>query len=87
VSNLNHTIKDFAEHWLRYPNNAGFYGSLEWFSDILSPFLKLDDIKDCRVVEIGSGTGRVVNMLLAAGAKHIIAVDPPMLLRFYAVIF
>jgi hypothetical protein len=29
------------------------------FSDILSPFLKPDEIKGCRVAEIGSGTGKI----------------------------
>ena len=70
------TIKDFGKQWLKYPNNEGYYGSLELFSDILSPFLTPDEIKGCRVAEIGSGTGRIVNMLLEAGAKHIIAVEP-----------
>ena len=76
MSNQNQTIKDFGEQWLRYRDNEGFYGSLELFSDMISPFLKLGEIKNCRVAEIGSGTGRIVNMLLAAGAKHVIAVEP-----------
>lgn len=49
---------------------------MELFSDIIYPFLKPDDIKNCKVAEIGSGTGRIVNMLLEAGAKHVIAVEP-----------
>ena len=70
------TIKDFGEQWLRYRDNEGYYGSRELLYDILSPFLKQEDIKDCRVAEIGSGTGRIVNMLLSAGARHVIAVEP-----------
>ncbi len=70
------TIKDFGKQWLRYSDNEGYYGSLELFSDILSPFLKPGEIKDCKVAEIGSGTGRIVNMLLEAGAKHVVAVEP-----------
>jgi SAM-dependent methyltransferase len=70
------TIKDFGEQWLKYPNNEGYYGSLELFSDMLSPFLEPDEIKNCRVAEIGSGVGRIVNMLLMSGAEHIIAVEP-----------
>jgi SAM-dependent methyltransferase len=72
----NQTIKDFGKQWLRYSDTEGYFGSLELFSDILSPFLKSDQIKDCRVAEIGSGTGRIVNMLLEAGAKEVIAVEP-----------
>jgi len=70
------TIKDFGKQWLRYPDNEGYYGSLELFSNIISPFLRTDDIKDCRVAEIGSGTGRIVNMLLDSGVQHIVAVEP-----------
>ena len=70
------TIKDFGSQWLKYRDNEGYYGSPELFSDILSPFLKPDEIKECKVGEIGSGTGRIVNMLLAAGAEHVIAVEP-----------
>lgn len=70
------TIKDFGKQWLRYSDTEGYFGSLELFSDILSPFLKPDQIKDCRVAEIGSGSGRIVNMLLEAGAKEVIAVEP-----------
>jgi SAM-dependent methyltransferase len=76
MNKQNQTIKDFGEQWLRYSDNEGFYGSLELFSDILFPFLKPAEIKGCRVAEIGSGAGRIVNMLLQAGAKHVIAVEP-----------
>jgi SAM-dependent methyltransferase len=74
--NKNRTIKDFGEQWLRYSDSKGYYGSLELFSDILSPFLKPEEIKDCRVADIGSGTGRIVNMLLEAGVRHVIALEP-----------
>ena len=70
------TIKDFGEQWLRYPDNEGYYGSVELFADILFPFVTTDQIKGCTVAEIGSGTGRIVKMLLEAGANHVIAVEP-----------
>lgn len=76
MNNQDQTINDFGEQWLRYRDNEGFYGSLELFSDILSPFLKPDEIKDCKVAEIGSGTGRIANMLLQIGAEHVIAIEP-----------
>jgi len=72
----NQTIEDFGEQWVRYRDNEGYYGSLELFLDILSPFLEPDELKGCKVAEIGSGTGRIVNMLLEAGAKHVIGVEP-----------
>jgi SAM-dependent methyltransferase len=76
VHDKNQTIKDFGEQWLKYSDNEGYYGSLELFSDILLPFLKPEDIKGCRVAEIGSGVGRIANMLLESGARHVIAIEP-----------
>ncbi len=70
------TVKDFGEQWSIYADNEGFYGSFGLFWDIVSPLLKIDEIKDCKVAEIGSGTGRIVNMLLDAGARQVIAVEP-----------
>ncbi len=76
ISSQDRTIKDFGEQWIKYSNNDGYYGSLELFSDVVSPFLKPEELRGCRVGEIGSGAGRIVNMLLEAGAKHVIAVEP-----------
>jgi SAM-dependent methyltransferase len=76
VHDKDQTIKDFGEQWLRYPDNEGYYGSLELFSDILLPFLKPEDIKGCRVAEIGSGVGRIANMMIESGARHVIAIEP-----------
>ena len=72
----NKTINDFGRQWSIYRDNEGFYGSMKLFSDIISPFLNADKIMDCRVAEIGSGTGRIVNMLLEAGAKYVVALEP-----------
>jgi SAM-dependent methyltransferase len=70
------TIKDFGEQWIQYSDNKGFYGSLDLLSDIIFPFLKPEEIKGCKVADIGSGTGRIVNMLLEAGAKQVFAIEP-----------
>lgn len=75
-NNQNRTIKDFGKQWSIYKDNEGFYGSIELFADVIFPFIKPNEIKDCRVAEIGSGTGRIVNMLLVAGVKHVIALEP-----------
>jgi len=70
------TIKDFGEQWLRYSDNRGYYGSLDLFSDILFPFLKIEDLRHCKIAEVGSGTGRIVNMLLGSGVQHVWAIEP-----------
>lgn len=70
------TIKDFGKQWLRYSDNEGYYGSLELFSDMLFPFFKIEDFRNCKVAEIGSGAGRIVNMLLESGVEHVVAIEP-----------
>jgi SAM-dependent methyltransferase len=70
------TIADFSEQWSRYPSNEGFYASAELLADILGPLLTLEELKDRTVLEVGSGTGRIVNMLFAAGVRHVYAVEP-----------
>ena len=70
------TVQDFGEQWQRYRDNAGYYGSLEMLGDILGSGLSVDELRDSRVADIGSGSGRIVNMLLDAGAAHVVAIEP-----------
>jgi SAM-dependent methyltransferase len=70
------TIADFGDQWTRYTDNEGFYGSVDVLSDILGPLLPLSAFEGKRVAEIGSGTGRIVRMLLAGGARHVLAIEP-----------
>lgn len=69
-------IEDFGDQWSRYRGNDGFYGSLELLQDMFGPILNVADISGSRVADIGSGTGRIVSMLLAAGAVHVTAIEP-----------
>lgn len=70
------TIRDFGEQWSHYPENVGYHASLALLQDTLGPLLSVDELAGRRVAEIGSGTGRVVGMLLQAGAAHVVAVEP-----------
>lgn len=70
------TLADFGEQWLRYSDNSGFYGSLELFRDVFGPLLEPKGVAGRQVADIGSGTGRIVRMLLAAGARHVTAIEP-----------
>jgi SAM-dependent methyltransferase len=70
------TIDDFGDQWTRYTENDGYYGSSELLADVFGPLLRPEALKGKRVAEIGSGTGRIVHMLLAAGAGHVTAVEP-----------
>ena len=42
----------------------------------VEPALTIESLKDVTVLEIGSGSGRVVNMLLDVGVREVIAVEP-----------
>ena len=70
------TITDFGDQWTRYTDNSGYYGSLGLFTDICAPLLGVDDVRGRVVADIGSGTGRIVNMLLDAGAARVTALEP-----------
>ena len=70
------TIRDFGEQWVHYGDNEGFYGSTELFADIIDPLLALSDFRGLRIAEVGSGAGRIVAMMLDAGAAHVLAVEP-----------
>ena len=70
------TISDFGEQWVNYQENPGYYGSVSLLDDLFQPLLSLDEVRDKRVADIGSGTGRIVNMLLDAGAAKVVAVEP-----------
>lgn len=70
------TISDFGEQWVSYRENPGYYGSVGLLQDLLGPLMGLDEIRGRNVADIGSGTGRIVNMLLDAGAAHVVAVEP-----------
>lgn len=70
------TIEDFGNQWTRFTDNSGYYGSVDLLRDILAEVVDLKELTDTRVAEIGSGSGRIVSMLLAAGSKSVIAVEP-----------
>ncbi|MEH2622373.1 SAM-dependent methyltransferase [Bradyrhizobium sp. AZCC 1719] len=72
----NETISDFGDQWLRYTDNEGYYGDVGILKGTLEPLFRLEDLEGKRVAEIGSGTGRIVKMLLQAGAKEVTAIEP-----------
>src|SRR3954447_617294 len=70
------TISDFGRQWTNFRDNPGYYGSIEFLSDFFGPLLSVEAIHGLCIADIGSGTGRIVGMLLDAGAGHVIAVEP-----------
>jgi SAM-dependent methyltransferase len=70
------TISDFGEQWTRHTENPDYYGSVELFADIIHPLLSLEDVKGSKCADIGSGTGRIVLMMVGAGAASVTAIEP-----------
>ena len=70
------TISDFGEQWRHYTENDGYYSSSDLFADIIGPLLTPEELAGKTVVDIGAGTGRIVNMILAAGAARVHALEP-----------
>jgi SAM-dependent methyltransferase len=70
------TIHDFGEQWAFHSENTGYYVSVELMQDMFGPLLSTEDLAGARCGDIGSGTGRIVRMLLQAGAEHVVAVEP-----------
>lgn len=76
VSADERTIRDFGDQWSQYGDNEGLYGSAELLRDILGPLVGFDALRGARVADIGSGTGRIVRMLLEAGVERVLAIEP-----------
>jgi len=70
------TIRDFGDQWLSYTNNTGYYNSQALLADILGPEFNITSLRGSKIIDIGSGTGRIVNMLMSTGADKVIAIEP-----------
>ena len=70
------SIKDFGEQWSHLTSNTGYYGSLDVLRDICGPLFNVNDFKNKSVIDIGSGTGRITNLLIEAGASHVFSLEP-----------
>lgn len=70
------TIADFGEQWTAFTRNDGYYGSTDLFADIAGPLMAAEKIADAACADIGSGTGRIVRMLVELGAASVLAVEP-----------
>jgi SAM-dependent methyltransferase len=70
------TIADFGNQWTRFQDNSDYYGSLALFKDIVGSVIDPAEVAGRDVADVGSGSGRIVDMLLAAGAAHVAAIEP-----------
>ena len=73
------TISDFGVQWSQYPNveTDTWWGGVDGqFKDQLEPLLPISELSGKNVCDIGSGPGRIVLNLIAAGAAHVTAIEP-----------
>jgi len=70
------TIADFGDQWTHFQGNDGYYGSTQLLEDILGPLMAAEDVSGKHVADIGSGTGRIVRMLIDCGAAKVLALEP-----------
>lgn len=70
------TIDDFGKQWVRFPENVGWLASVECLNDHFGPLMSVDELEGRVIADIGSGSGRVVNMLLDAGVARVAAIEP-----------
>jgi len=75
------TISDFGAQWTRFKDNRGYYASVDLLQDIFGPLFQVENLRGLHIVDIGSGTGRIVKMLLDAGAARVSAVEPSVALE------
>lgn len=70
------TIEDFGKQWTRFPENSGWHSSQDCFSDHFGPLMSTAEFEGTRAADIGSGSGRIVQMLLDAGCAKVYAIEP-----------
>ncbi|MCG3772326.1 MAG: Ubiquinone biosynthesis O-methyltransferase [Nitrosomonadaceae bacterium] len=69
-------IKEFGKQWNHFSEYSGHFASKDLLADTMGPLMGLDDLKGAAVAEIGSGNGRIVNMLIEAGVSKVLALEP-----------
>ena len=71
------TINDFSSQWTAHGElDDSFLSDPEWLENICEGLFKLPSIKDAYVCEIGSGSGRILNMLNSFAPSKMLAVEP-----------
>jgi len=71
------TIYDFGRQWDRFPDPVdSFHSSTEIFLDTLQGLYDPNQLQGKRVLEVGSGSGRVLEILRRYGPTLLIGVEP-----------
>ncbi len=69
------SYKEFGEQFITDSNIDGYWGSKEMLKDIVNPF-NLSSVKNKVIMEVGVGSGRILNNLVKFLPKKAIGVEP-----------
>jgi SAM-dependent methyltransferase len=69
------TITDFGNQFYTDSKIDGYFGNISLLRDVVRPFV-LKKIKNKTVMEIGSGSGRILKNLITYKPKKIFAIEP-----------
>ena len=69
------SYKDFGDQFIKDNKIDGYWGGVELLKDIVYPF-KLSNIKNKKVMEVGTGSGRIIKNLIKFSPKHITGIEP-----------
>mgnify|MGYP000858959723 FL=1 len=74
---INHkeSFRDFGKQFTSHSKIDGYHGSLKMLIDITKPF-ELKKIKNKKVMEVGSGSGRIIKNLLKYSPAIILGIEP-----------
>ena len=70
------TVQDFGDHFVRHDSLGGYWSSDSMFTDHFGDIFDPNEIKDKLAADVGSGSGRILRMILNYKPKHIFAIEP-----------
>ena len=68
---INHksSYKDFGQQFTKDKKIDGYWGGVELLKDIVYPF-ELSNIKNKKIMEVGTGSGRILKNLIKFSPNH-----------------
>ena len=69
------TVEEFGNQFTVYNNIDGYWGSVDMLKDTVFPF-DLNTIKNKKICEVGSGSGRIINKLNLFNPSKIVSIEP-----------
>ena len=72
------TINDFGNQFYKYNdfNNDDYWSGKDHITDLLGDTFDLGEVKDKNIAEVGSGSGRIINILSSLNPKLISSIEP-----------